>query len=102
MDELSVTRNIRLAKKARERGEGHWKRCRLARYLQDGNKLKKIVFTCDEVRFFSELWKKEFREKNLTDAFLKAGLPDRAYESFCNEIDEFLNNCKCKPRLVFE
>jgi hypothetical protein len=96
VEETRISRNIRLAKEARERGETLWNRCKLARYLHDGDDLHKIVFTCDEVRFFYESWKKEFREKNKTDEILKSGMRDKHYENFCNEIDEFLSNCKCK------
>ncbi len=54
-----------------------------------------IPYSCDEVRFLAESWKKKFRISNGTDEILKKGMRDKHYEHYCKDIDEFLSRCKC-------
>ena len=52
-------------------------------------------FSCLEVRQLHEEWKSNFRKINATESVIKSYGKDRAYDSFCKGIDDFLNNCKC-------
>jgi len=76
------------------------KKCKLRRYVipSDGNSnvIAAKDFTCDEVRASHEEWKKEFRDRNGTDELLSVGFKDESYEKFCNAIQDFLSQCKCK------
>lgn len=51
--------------------------------------------TCNEVRKNKEKMKSVFREENGTDEIIKMGIEDRMYLKYCEEIDVFLNNCRC-------
>jgi len=76
------------------------KLCKLRRYVipSDGNSnvIAAKDYTCDQVREQHEDWKKEFRDRNGTDGLLNCGLKDKAYEDFCESIEDFLSKCKCK------
>jgi hypothetical protein len=73
--------------------------CKLRRYISEGLTNNITTFTCHEVRDCIEGWKKEFRDKNATD-LIQLRRPDRAYEAFCKELDDFLAQCKCpKPSI---
>jgi hypothetical protein len=48
--------------------------------------------TCEEVRG----WKAKFRKENHTDEILALGSKDRAYEEYCDMVDNILKDCECK------
>ncbi len=48
------------------------------------------LHTLEEVEEFIEKSKREFREINKTDLILKSGGRDKAYERYCDELDELL------------
>ena len=62
----------------------------------EGN-LKK--YSCSWLRENKDILKKEFRENNLTDRILALGRRDRAYEEYCMEIEESLDQCKCEQEI---
>jgi len=76
------------------------KKCKLRRYElltpEGPNIIAAKDYTCDQVRSSYEDWKKEFRDKNGTDGLLDSGRRDKAYEDFCEKIEDFLEQCKCK------
>lgn len=54
------------------------------------------VYSCDEVRQLYEMWKEAFRKENDTDTIIKMGFTDPCYERYYQQLDEFLNQCKCQ------
>ncbi len=52
--------------------------------------------TCEDIRKNIDEMKFQFRNKNGTDILLKMGKVDRIYDKFCDELDNFLFQCKCK------
>jgi len=70
--------------------------CKMHKYEKNGCAMIRSDFTCDQVRILHLDWKKEFRDKYQTDAVLAADLRDLSYERLCEEIDEFLSQCKCQ------
>jgi hypothetical protein len=65
-------------------------RCLMTRLEGDPPEFK--TYTCFQIKELKETWKKEFRENNRVDESRK----DRYYDSFCESINEFLNQCKCQ------
>ena len=68
--------------------------CIFKRFHRDGDTVITLDYTCDEVRLVATFWKAEFRRINNSDYL---GRPDRLYEAYAKEIDDFLNQCTCKP-----
>ncbi len=67
--------------------------CRIKHYHPDG--YSKLM-TCEDIRKNIDEMKLQFRNKNGTDILLKMGKVDRIYDKFCDELDNFLFQCKCK------
>ena len=65
--------------------------CKMAMFGASG----KVIFSCDDIRKNIDYMKADFRKSNGTDDILKSGLRDRAYTEYCEDIDNFLEQCKC-------
>ncbi len=70
--------------------------CRLRQFKHDGSI---ETLTCDEVREKQYEMKEKFRKVNGTDQIMKRGRIDRMYVQYCESIDKFLNECKCKESI---
>lgn len=71
-------------------------KCKLRRYVRNGDQLLSEECTCDEIPVKTDAWLKEFREENATDTIEKSGRKDQAYERYKEEINDFINQCKCR------
>jgi len=57
--------------------------------------LKKVEFTCDDLRENIDKWKSEFDSGMIKrKSFEKQ--QDRAYREYCEGLDRALEKCKCK------
>lgn len=63
----------------------------LRQYKFEGNKAMRIDMTWEQVHESFEDMKKDFRERNMTDGVLSAGLTDNAYDEYCESIQTFLD-----------
>lgn len=62
-------------------------KCRLVQFTELG----KIVYTCDYVRGNIEAMKHKFKEDNAVDE----STADKYYAQYCDQIQSFLDKCKC-------
>jgi hypothetical protein len=51
------------------------------------------IYTCSEVKVLRDLWLKEFRKANQSDRVEESRV-DTAFESYKNNIDDFIKGCK--------
>jgi hypothetical protein len=78
--------------------------CKMRSYEFELNELIPEIkwkdFTCEKIRKVHLDLKNKWRQVNGTDEILKKGLRDRVYENYCNEIDDFLFQCRCDPEWI--
>jgi hypothetical protein len=67
--------------------------CIFKRFHRQGDSVITLAYTCDEVRLLAKYWKAEFRRINKSDYL---GRPDRLYEAYAQEINDFLSHCTCR------
>lgn len=73
--------------------------CKLRQFNSQGSITD---FSCDYIRDNQYTMKSDFRNKNRTDEILKSGGRDRAYEQYCNSLDNFLEKCKCGTEITLK
>jgi hypothetical protein len=71
--------------------------CKMRWYEKKDNEVIIIDYTCEEMRKIHLDLKRKWREINRTDEIIKKGMRDKPYENYCNEIDDFLLECRCDP-----
>lgn len=64
----------------------------LRQYKLNGSTLVPIDYTWEYIYDNLEKMKKEFRDKNHTDVIQKNGRVDRAYQEYCDCLQEFLDS----------